>query len=295
MVSLQQAQTGKRVYNGLSQAPNRGRVSANGAQGYIQREMRNAQNAGPLRQQGNDGFSDSRSTTAAQALRRRNQDGKAKGAGPYNNTGRPQAGPYNGDKQPPFTPPGPPGQGAGPGHSAQPPQITISADGVLQLPYDQSYATEQLSAITEANDKLLGLKSEADQNNLAYTQNKRNADLANQSLQSQTLNQNAASGTAFSSQYGTAVANNARAYAGEIGDIEAQQGSFNNNLGLQRQAIQSSLNQQLAMLAQGYAHDLNEQAGTLGYGTSRGHTSQPHRPNRNSKPNKPKRHKKGKK
>lgn len=69
-ISKATIQTGKRVYNGVSQSPNRGQVSAKGAQGYIKRELRKKQKSGVLRQVGSDGKSDSRSAVAALALKR---------------------------------------------------------------------------------------------------------------------------------------------------------------------------------------------------------------------------------
>ena len=78
MVTFNKAMTGNRVYRGAGQSPNTGQVSAQGAQGYIQREMRNKQQVANGRQMGNitprpvgsDGQSDNRSTVAAQALQR---------------------------------------------------------------------------------------------------------------------------------------------------------------------------------------------------------------------------------
>lgn len=253
MFSTQQAQTGNRVYGGTSQAPNRGQVSAAGAQGYIKRELRNKKRAGVQRRIGGDGQSDNRSAVAAQALKRTQQTKKVI----FNNEGRPittHTDTTHTDNTPP--PPAPP----------PPTQVQVSADGILQLPYDQSFGTEQLAAINDANDKLLGLKVEGDQHAMQYGQGRRDIDSAYSSLKNQTLNENAASGTAFSSRYGTAVANNAGQYANQLGDLELENANFNQNRSFQTSAIQSSLNQQLAALAQQYADSLNDQAGTLGYG-----------------------------
>lgn len=62
--------TGKRVYNGVSQSPNKGQVSGKGATGYIVRELRKNAQAGVVRRKGGDGKSDGRSAVAAMALRR---------------------------------------------------------------------------------------------------------------------------------------------------------------------------------------------------------------------------------
>jgi hypothetical protein len=293
MLSLQQAQTGDRVYGGFSRSPNLGQVSAAGAQGYIKRELRNKARAGVQRRIGGDGKSDNRSAVAASALQRiggRNPHnpwgpnqgrshnppgpGKGKGKGKGKDKGKkPPWGPDDG--RPIVNPPGPGngngnGQppGTGPNGPAGVPQIQVSADGILQLPYNQDFSVEQLAAINDANDQLLSLKMQGDEQALEYGQGKRQAELAYNALKSQTLNSNAAEGTAFSSRYGTAVANNATGFANEIAGLEQGNANFLQNRGLQVAGIQNSLNQQLAALAQQYAHDLNDQAGSLGYGQS---------------------------
>lgn len=76
MASIRKAQTGKRVYRGVSQSPNMGQVSAKGAQGYIKRELKKKARSGIVRQIGSDGKSDSRSAVAAMALRRMRTRGK---------------------------------------------------------------------------------------------------------------------------------------------------------------------------------------------------------------------------
>lgn len=272
MFSRQQAQTGKRVYGGISQAPNRGQVSAAGAQGYIKRELRNKNRSGVLRRIGGDGQSDNRSAVAAQALARQKKGGPIRGRG----EGRPITGGKQGDKSGPIRgkdegrPVVKGGDKSGPfipeNKPKPPPQVTVNPNGVLELPYNQEFSVEQLAAINDANEQLLGLKMAGDQQAQEYGQAKRQSQLAYDSLRGQTLNQNAAQGTAFSSRYGTAVVNNATGFANEIGDLEQQNANFLQNRGLQLSGIQSSLNQQLAALAQQYGNDLNEQAGDLGYG-----------------------------
>lgn len=76
MASIRKAQTGNRVYKGISQSPNVGQVSAKGSQGYIKRELRKKARSGVVRQIGGDGKSDSRSAVAALALRRMKMRGK---------------------------------------------------------------------------------------------------------------------------------------------------------------------------------------------------------------------------
>lgn len=94
--------TGKRVYNGVSQSPNKGQVSGKGSMGYVKRELKkkhsigdinsgralgHAHAPGQLKKQGlpgrpivspvgSDGKSDRRSNIAALALKRMKSKGK---------------------------------------------------------------------------------------------------------------------------------------------------------------------------------------------------------------------------
>lgn len=80
MANIRKALLGKRVYAGVRTSPNKGQVSAKGAQGYLKRELRKrsvGKAPGPVtiarpivRPKGKDGKSDSRSGVAAVALRR---------------------------------------------------------------------------------------------------------------------------------------------------------------------------------------------------------------------------------
>lgn len=150
----------------------------------------------------------------------------------------------------------------------RPPQmnIQVTADGQLQLPYDQKFSEAQFGAVADANDQLVGLKSEQDQYNLDYTGARRDADLQYNQLKSQTLNANSARGSALSSAYGTAVANNANQYARTVGDMQAKKTQFDNDITARRAAIQNSLNRQISSSSQSYADSLGQKAGTLGYG-----------------------------
>jgi hypothetical protein len=268
MVSLQKAQTGARVYLGARTSPNRGQVSAQGAQGYIQRELNKKRQMGPIAPVGADGRSDRRSAVAARSLQRARSKGKDTGGlkppigpnGPGVTTGGPKD-PNN----PPGNPGGPVGGNNGGGVV---PQVQVNDEGLLELPYNQDFSMEQYQALQDANNQLLGLKVQRDEQNLKFGQQKRDADLAYNQLKSHTLNANAAGGTAFSSMYGTAVANNANQYANQIGDLTAENDSILKNLDLQQTTIQTSLNQQLQELAQQYADQLGGEAGSLGYGTN---------------------------
>lgn len=82
MANIRKALVGNRVYGGVRNSPNKGQVSAKGAQGYLKRELakRRPGPMGPVqvknsivRPKGRDGKSDSRSGVAAHALRRMNK------------------------------------------------------------------------------------------------------------------------------------------------------------------------------------------------------------------------------
>lgn len=265
MLSRNKALMGKRIYNGVSQSPNRGPVSGKGASGYLQRELRKGRMSANT--VGRDGKSDSRSGVAANSLR------KTKGPG-FQNEGRPVVG--SGGRQP-FQNEGRPIVGAqGAQEPAQPaqPQITINDQGLLELPYNQEFASEQMGLVGEANEQLMGLNAEAQQQQMEYTTGKRDTQLAYDQLRRQTLNANAAGGTAFSSRYGTAVAQNANQFANQMGGLEQANTLFGQQQAVQRGAIQTNLQQQLAALAQQYANDLGAEAGNLGFGTGENETKQ---------------------
>lgn len=144
--------------------------------------------------------------------------------------------------------------------------VTTNASGMLELPYNQAFGQAGYDALAEANAGLLGIKQETDKQALEYAQQKRNQEMAYKSLQGQTLNANAAQGTAFSSKYGNAVTTNAQGYANQMTDLENQNTSFLQNAALQKTNIMGNLNNTLAQQAQVYAQELAKQAGKLGYG-----------------------------
>lgn len=270
MVTQRQAQTGNRVYRGTGQAPNRGQVSAQGAQGYIKREL-NRNQGGVVQPVGRDGKSDSRSGVASRALQ--NNLG--------NNTVRPPASSLNaprggknmqGSKIPPNK------QGSNPvgdpvAQAPVVPQIKVNDQGLLELPYSQNLSMTALQALEESNQGLLDLQTEEQTMAQEAAQMRRDADNTYGQLKTQTLGNNASSGTAFSSQYAKGVADNATAYSNTLADIQRQESDFSQQASAKRASIQSSLAQQLAAAAQGEADTLNESAGSLGYGRS---TTRPH-------------------
>lgn len=146
------------------------------------------------------------------------------------------------------------------------PTVSVGSSGLLELPYDQSFATGTLEAVKGANDELLGIKTEEDAQGLSYQKALRDSSGAYGQQQRSTRNVNASGGTLFSSKYGTGVVNDATAYANQVGEIESQNSAFTQNANLRKTAIQTALQNQLAALSQAYADKLGGEAGTLGYG-----------------------------
>lgn len=249
MVSMQKAQTGARVYRGVGQSPNMGQVSAKGAQGYIQREQRKN---GPVRPIGRDGKSNSRSGVAAAALKRQGKTATVRGS-----NGKPAG---NGSKPVAGAPVGAP--------AAPPPQVRVSDTGLLELPYDQNFAADQYASIEEANQALLDLQMEEQQNNLEYAQATQQAGTEHEMNKKNTLSGAGGSGTVFSSQYGNQVATNATNYTNRLSELTNKNAQFKSEAALRRAGIESSLARQLAEATQGYGDELGEDAGELGYDTT---------------------------
>lgn len=281
MATMRQAQTGNRVYRGVGTSPNMGPVSAKGAQGYLQRELRKPA-AATARPVGSDGKSDSRSGVAARAL---------------NNTigGRPQAGKLN-------QPKGPQGVNSGLGQKGQHqqpvgaapaqqapvvPQIKVNANGQLELPYSQNLSLAAMQALQGSNDDLMALQQEEQELQQMVQQGRRDAETQYGQLKEQTLSGNASNGTAFSSMYAKGVADNATAYSNTLADLSRQETDGQQQFAARRAAIQNSLAQTLAQQAQEEADALNEDAGSLGYGTYQGedHSHDKNKPKPKPKPN----------
>lgn len=260
---MQKAQTGSRVYGGTSTSPNRGQVSAKGAQGYLQREMRNRNQGGVVRPVGNDGKSDSRSGVAQRALNS-NLGGRPQGTnfGQVKQQGGVRSGLPN--KNPAQT--SQPVQPVGAAEPSPPVQVKVNDQGLLELPYSQNMSAGALQALKDSNDELLALQQEEQALQQEVQQGRRDADIQYGQLKTQTLAGNASGGTAFSSMYGKAVGDNANAYSNTLADLSKRESDFNQNASARRAAIQNSLSQQLAQFAQENAVELGDEAGTLGYG-----------------------------
>lgn len=292
MVTMQKAQTGSRVYGGASLSPNRGQVSNKGAQGYIQRELRNKNKIGTLRQGGrmvspvgNDGKSDNRSTVAAQALKRKQAVAGPGGTLNPNNLksskqGLGKQGPgKQGKDKPPV------------GNEPTVPTVEVGDTGQLVLPYEDQYNTELLGFEQEYQNTVNQLNNEYQSSLLADTEALGQLDREQATGRSTLLNTNAARGTAFSSAYGTQLGALNTDIANQRGSISrAAQQRLEQMVTGQDLALQQKLqNNQNALLA--YQQRLQEQAGTLGYGTAKepvnSHVINP-KPGKSNKPGKPK-------
>jgi hypothetical protein len=288
MATLQQAQTGNRVYNGAGISPNMGAVSAKGAQGYLKRSIKQRNLGRPI---GGDGQSDRRSGVAQAAMQRfvgaKNVTVHNYGPG-FRNGGRPMVKPnkpQSGGKpqgeqfKPDKGQPEHGTMGKTPNQQVQQPQqikapsVQVSANGQLNLPYNQDYANAVLQANTDYNNGLTGYTNDLNQADLDYTTQTNQANRDYQALQGRTLNLNAAAGMAFSSRYGTAVANNASDYANQIAGLQSQNNLAHQNYTSNVNNLGTVRDNTIGAAAQAYANSLNPQAGTLGYGRNPTHVN----------------------
>ncbi len=315
MAGFHQFSAGRKVYDNGSYAPTRGPVSAQGAQGYLKRELKNRNQGnqgtyGGVSKVGSDGQSDTRSGVAAQALQRSTKTAAGPwkpGTGGAQKSGGVGASPFNpGPKNP--KPPGtggvrPPtggttGGGTGssgggttppdPAAPVVPPSVTINAAGQLELPYNEAWTQGLIENMGEFNQQLADMQLEGQQQQLEYSDAKRNSELQYGQIQKQTLNNNAAGGTAFSSMYGQGVVNNANAYNNQVNSLDQANASFQNNMALQRSTIESSFNDQLRKQALEYAKEVALDAGNLGYDTPKPVKPKPGENSSSTGPNGPK-------
>lgn len=274
-MSIQQFSRGRAVYGQGSYAPTRGQVSAQGAQGYLKRELGKKGKAG-VSSWGRDGQSDTRSGVAKAALGRKDAASKGRPqlggirpplTGPNTSKGGQVGQPGGPDRETGGTrPPIQPGQPGG-GGSAPDPVVEISENGQLKLPYNQQYGESVLGALQDSNSSLLDIQSQQQQQALQYMQANRDVDTQYTGLKRNTLSDNAGRGTAFSSGYGLAVGNDATMYNNTKNDLASQNTQINNTLDLQRAGIYDAFNDTLRQGALSYGNSLTEQAGNLGYGT----------------------------
>lgn len=156
---------------------------------------------------------------------------------------------------------------------AAPPHIKVSKNGQLNLPYNYQFMSGALEAQENANSGLLDLQSADQQQNLEYQQAMRDAQQQQQEAQTQTLNNFAGRGLAFSTAYENANADVNRNYTNYFNDLNSQNTLFDQDIAQRRGAIENAFNDYIRRAALGYATELEPQAGELGYGKSRPNTS----------------------
>lgn len=286
-MSIQQFSRGRVAYGSGSYAPTRGQVSAQGAQGYLKRELRKNTKQG-VSSYGGDGMSDTRSGVAAAALRLKNKGGASWGA---TNSGKPQTpnpgrtyelpdesgmGDWRKDQPGGGTP-------ATGGGNPETPNVQIGANGQLELPYNANWNSTVLSSLGDYNSQLLDLQTQRQQQALDFMNQNRQADQDYTNLKRDTLSQSAGAGTAFSSGYGLAVGNNANAYNTFKNQLASQNALANNSFDLQQSSIVDNFNNILRQGALGLADETAQNAGSLGFGTTTPPTGGPKGGNNNGK------------
>jgi hypothetical protein len=271
-MKVAKAATGSRNYNmGMSKAPTRGKVNPSG---YIQREVRNRNQQAV----GRDGQSDRRSGLAQAAL---------KNAGRY--AGKPQnpkmgARPVGvrpggrsanikigtpGFKDIKIGTPGfedikvgtPEGMG-----QPQIPNVRINNNGQLDLPFDEAFGLGLVEQQQEMNSELMGLQGEEQAQAMDFANQQRDLGLQFEDVKRNTLNGNAAGGTAFSSQYAVGASDNSRNFNNALNDLNAWNTQTMSGFGNQRMGIQNAFNDYVRQAVLRRSMDLAAEAGDLGYG-----------------------------
>ncbi len=256
---------GRKVYGQGATSPTRGTVDPGG---YIRRELaRQSQQRGVSRV-GNDGQSDTRSGLAHNAIRNNlgNNVGRTQQT-PIRNPGGPRT------NMPSYVPQvrqaaaAPVGAVGGVGVSpAQPTGVQVSANGQLDLPYDSAYFGQVLGAQQNFDNEMMNLGFEEQDQGLQYQQFMRDLEESYGERQRETLNDSAARGTLFSTQYSTGVNNDARQYTKSKTDAETSNTNFLSQLGVRRGQAQSFFNQLVQQAAAEFADRMAANAGNLGYG-----------------------------
>jgi hypothetical protein len=95
------------------------------------------------------------------------------------------------------------------------------------------------------NSQLMDLQFESQDQAMQYARANRDADIEYGDVKRGTLGANAQGGTAFSSQYGTSVGENARAYGNYKNDLLMDNNMFNQRTAYERLAIQNAFNEML--------------------------------------------------
>ncbi len=163
------------------------------------------------------------------------------------------------------------------------PVVKINENGQLDLPYGSAFGNSMLDYQTQMNSQLQDLQQSQQAQASDYAQKKR--DLGQQYTEQQrgTLNQNASRGTAFSSAYGTQVADNATQYNNANNDLNTADAQAQAGYSSARTGIETAFNNYLRQAVLDRGVELAGQAGKLGYGqaTAKAVYAQPKSPAKN--------------
>jgi len=144
--------------------------------------------------------------------------------------------------------------------------VKINENGQLDLPYGDAFGSSMLDYQTQMNQDLLDLQQSQQAQAADYNQQKR--DLTQQYDQAKrgTLNAAASRGQAFSSAYGTQVANNATSFNNANNDLDNANAQAQAGFSANRTGIETAFNNYLRRAVLDRGVELAGQAGTLGYG-----------------------------
>lgn len=209
MANTTQMLRGNTVYGSGSYAPNQGHVSAQGVQGYLQRDMANQnQMASSV---GGDGQSDTRSGASA-ALRDRLSQGSAAGGftGGMQGSGGPNPG-----QTPTYAAPTPTGSPLYSGTvtaAAKPAAVPTGVTGKLSLPGNIDYADSVLGAYSSLSAQLNQNYNDAVANETEYANNMYGLNKEYAKQQGVTRATQGGQGTLYSSANVNAVKNDLEGY-----------------------------------------------------------------------------------
>lgn len=241
MLSTQQALRGRVVYGNGSLAPNKGRVSAAGAQGYIQREVAKRRQA--MSPVGKDGQSDRRSGIAQAAMARATPK-KPPTKTPVKGTQPKKPAPKPKPKKPAAPAPVP----------YKPPAISVSPTGAITFPMGQ-YGPEMEQALADYNTQIMTLQQQDQQNALEYQDALRQANEGYSTQRRSTLNDAAARGMAYSTGYSQAVGQDASNYTNTVGKLNQANATGLQSSAQQRALLREVFNRQLANATRSAAAD----------------------------------------
>ncbi len=245
-MSVQQNLRGRPVYGNGSYAPNRGQVSANGAQGYIRREIAKQNKTvqqGPYSTQpvGRDGQSDRRSGVAQAAMGRPAPRTKAASV-----RANPSMGGTGGGRT--ASSAAPAAASAPASYTPNTTQMVVSPTGSLSISVNSQLAPDVASAYEEYLNNLNAQDEEDRQNALDYQENLRQANETYAGQQRSTLNNSASRGVAYSSAYSTAVERDSSDYNNGVNYLNQLNSNNQTNSNNRRALYQQAFDRRLAAI-----------------------------------------------